>query len=533
MKKALFILLIFCSLVCSGVYGQDTPADKGLLSISADVLKAQLGFLASDITEGREAGEKGAYIASEYIASILQLNGIKPGGDYIYSRGISDAALAPSRSYFQNFSLLKTTAGSDQIMKVISQNESERKTTLFTYQVDFSLLPSYLPVEIEAPVVFAGYGFKNEKLKYNDFNNLTIRGKFILKISGVPAFAKGKLTADEISNSLKDANDYLREMGAAGIIEFDPLNVFTGRFEVKDYLNPSPAERSPVPTALYSRYLFPEKSASSALCRVSISARAAAEILSGTGVVPEDYMKKADINQPYPSVPGSEKTIYLKSDIKTSQIPVRNVIGIIEGKDTNQVIVIGAHYDHMGMSNGYIWNGADDNGSGAVGVMTIARAIMATGKKPDKTIIIALWTAEEEGLLGSRYYVRNLTYPIKNLKLNVNCDMISRYISNDNQKGVVMVYTQSRPRFRDMTETNIKKYGIDIVVDYQPSDDPPGGSDHRSFVEAGIPVMRFKTSHPAEYHTPADEVGIINWDIMEKIVRINFANIWDLANSNW
>jgi hypothetical protein len=533
MKKDLFIVLLLSSLVCSGVFGQDTPSDKGMLSISADVLKAQLGFLASDITEGREAGEKGAYIASEYIASILQLNGIMPGGDYISTRGISDAIQARSRSYFQNFSLLKTTAGSDQIMKVISQNGSERKTTLFTYQVDFSFLPSYPASEIEAPVIFVGYGFKNEKLKYNDFNNLDIRGKFIFKISGIPAFTKGKLTADEISNSLNDANQYIREMGAAGVIEFDPLISFNGRIEAKDYLNPSPAEYSPVPTAFNSRYLLPQKSTSLIPVRVSVSARAAAEILSGTGIVPEDYRRKADINQTYSSAPISDKTIYLKSDIKTSQIPVRNVIGIIQGKDTNQVIVIGAHYDHMGMSNGYIWNGADDNGSGAVGVMTIARAIVATGKKPDKTIIIALWTAEEEGLLGSRYYVRNLTYPLKNLKMNVNCDMISRYISNDNHKGVEMVYTKSYPRFRDITEANIKKYGIDIVVDYKPSDDPPGGSDHRSFVEAGVPVMRFRTSHPPEYHTPADEVGVINWDIMEKIVRINYANIWDLANSSW
>jgi len=533
MKKDLFLLLILSSLICSEVYGQDTPADKGMSSISADVLKAQLGFLASDLTEGREAGERGAYIASEYIASVLQLIGIKPGGDYIYSAGTNNATQAPARSYFQNFSLLKTTAGSDQVLKVISQNGNERKTTLFTYQVDFSISPSYPPVEIEAPVVFAGYGFKNEKLKYNDFNNLNIKGKFILKISGVPSFVKGKLSADEISNSVKETNDYMREMGAAGIIEFDPFIIFPGKPESKDYLNPSPAEHSPIPTPLYSRYLIPGNSASSVLNRISISARAAAEILSGTGIVPEDYMKKADINQAYPSTPGYEKTIYLKSDIRTTQIPVRNVIGVIEGNDSNQVIVLGAHYDHMGMSNGYIWNGADDNGSGAVGVMTIARAIMATGKKPDKTIIIALWTAEEEGLLGSRYYVRNLTYPLKNLKLNINCDMISRYISNDNQKGVVMVYTQSYPRFRDLTEANIKKYDIDIVVDYQPSADPPGGSDHRSFVEAGIPVMRFRTSHPAEYHTPADEVGVINWDIMEKIVRINFANIWDLANSNW
>jgi hypothetical protein len=533
MKKRWNIVLLLCFVLCSGAFGQESPKDRGMLSISADVLKAQLGFLASDITEGREAGEKGEYIASEYIASMLQLYGIKPGGDYINSRSAGDAVQTSSRSYFQNFSLLKVIAGSNQVLKVRSQTGSGSKTTDFTYQVDYTLYPSYPPVEIEAPVVFAGYAFKNEKIKYNDFNNLDINGKFILKISGVPAFAKANLTADEITASSRDVNTYLREKGAAGIIEFNPNSLVIGRPEIKDFLDPSPAENNPIPGPAYSRYILPGKTASAELYRIFVSARTADEILSGTGIVPEDYLKKADSNQPYTVTAAPEKTIYLKTDVKTTQISVRNVIGIIEGNDPDQIIVLGAHFDHMGMSNGYIWNGADDNGSGTVGVMTIARAIMATGKKPDKTIIIALWTAEEEGLYGSHYYVNNISYPVKNLKLNVNFDMISRYMASDNQKAVSMIYTKACPLFRDITRANIKKYGIDIVVDYQPSDDPPGGSDHRSFVDAGIPVMRFRTTHPAEYHTPADEVRVTNWDIMEKIVRISFADIWDLANTSW
>jgi hypothetical protein len=533
MKKEWYILLIFFSLIYSGLYGQGSPADKGMESINTDVLKAQLGFLASDITEGREAGEKGEYIASEYIASMLQLYRIKPGGDYIYSRGTGDSQQTALRSYFQNFTLLKTIAGNGQVLRVSSQVGSECKTTDFTYMSDFTVYPSYPPVEIEAPLVFVGYGFKNDKLKYNDFSNIDIKGKFVLRITGVPSFAKEKLSADEISTSSRDANTFIREMGAAGIIEFNPLSPFTGRPETRDFQNPSPAEKNPVPGPAYARYLLPGKTALTDLYRIIVSARAAAEILSGTGIIPEDYIKKADINQPYQVDSGAEKNIYFKTDIKTTQISVRNVIGVIEGNDPDQVIVLGAHYDHMGMSNGYIWNGADDNGSGTVGIMTIARAIMATGKKPDKTIIIALWTAEEEGLYGSHYYVNNLNYPLKNLKLNLNLDMISRYITSDNQKGVIMNYTQSCPRLRDITETNLKKYGIDIAVDYQPSADPPGGSDHRSFVDAGVPVMRFKTAHPAEYHTPADEVNVTNWDIMEKIVKISFADIWDLANTSW
>jgi Zn-dependent M28 family amino/carboxypeptidase len=158
---------------------------------------------------------------------------------------------------------------------------------------------------------------------------------------------------------------------------------------------------------------------------------------------------------------------------------------------------------------------------------------MEAGKKPEKTIIISLWTAEEEGLLGSRYYVEHITYPLKNLKLYVNFDMISRYISDDLPKKVTMTYTSSFPSFKDLTAANLEKYKIDLAVDYQPSADPPGGTDHRSFVAVGIPIIRFKPGHREEYHTPGDEVGTVNWDIMEKIIRINFANTWELANSEW
>jgi Zn-dependent M28 family amino/carboxypeptidase len=187
----------------------------------------------------------------------------------------------------------------------------------------------------------------------------------------------------------------------------------------------------------------------------------------------------------------------------------------------------------MGILNGYTWNGADDNGSGTVGVLTIAKATMETGNKPDKTLIFALWTAEEEGFLGSRYFVDNLTYPIKNLRLNINFDMISRYVSDNEPKKVAMIYTEAFPVFRIITEENLKIYGIDLDIDFQPSKDPPGGSDHRSFTAIGIPVMRFKPGHREEYHTPADETETVNWDIMEKIVKISFVNVWELANKDW
>ena len=367
-NKLLFVLFAFLSIIFSNVSAQDDPIEKGLKAINENVIKAQVGFLASDWTEGREVGERGEYLAGEYIASMLQLYGIKPFGD------MTNSDSTQSRSYFQNFVLLKTTEEAEQapLLKTVEEKNTQE------FDIDFSV------------------------------------------------------------------------------------------------------------RTIESTY----------------------EILKESAII--------------------------KTTSSTTQVTVRNIIGIIEGKNTEQYIVLGAHYDHLGIWNGYVWNGADDNASGTVGIMTIAKAIVETGVKPEKSIIIALWTAEEVGLLGSRYYLDNLNYPLDRIKLNLNFDMISRYIADNEPRSVTMTYTDKyHPEFRDITDSNLRKYGIDLIVDYQPSADPPGGSDHRSFTAKGIPVMRFKPGHREEYHTPLDEISTINWDIMEKIIKIGFANIWHLANSEW
>ncbi len=532
MKNILFQFL-FCAIIILSASGQEIPQEKGLRAINEAVLKAQLGFLASDWMEGRGTGEKGEYLASDYIASMLQLYGVKPGGDYPRRRLSALVHREDMRSYFQNFILLKTAPGDEHIMRVKSTEGRTVKTASFTYNVDFISRYAGSSAEIEAPVVFAGYGFKNDKIKYNDFSRLDVKDKFILRISGTPKFLTESLSASEIIASARETEAMLSNAGATGIIEFNPDLKVVGSPASPDFLNLSPSEKNPRAGRDYVDYSIPGEKYPDNLPRIIASVKAANEILKGTGISWDDYRKKADSNQPVNIPLIKDRTIFFKSEIKTSSVAVRNVIGIIEGNDPDQVIVLGAHYDHLGIYDGYIWNGADDNASGTVGILTLAKAIMETGVKPDKTIIIALWTAEEEGLLGSRYYVQNLTYPLKNLKMNLNFDMISRYISDDDRNKVIMTYTSSCSHFKDLTETNLKEYGIDVVVDYQPSENPPGGSDHRSFVAAGVPVMRFKPGHREEYHTPADETNTVNWDIMEKIVKLSFLNIWELANSKW
>lgn len=531
MKKALYLILILGIFISSVNYGQETEIYKGLQAINTDVIKAQLGFLASDWMEGREAGKRGELLASDYIASMLQLYGVKPCGDFTLLR--SPGGIVNARSYFQNFVILKTTPGKNNYMQVKSKNGDAVRTTDFISDVDFTMRQVSYPVEIEAPVVFVGYGFRNDKIEYNDLIKSDLKGKLVLKINGFPASAEKLLSLSEINQSIMESEKLIREAGALGIIEFSPSKLVAGNPLNREFLNASPAEGNILPPGSDERYSLPGSGIPTEFLRISISARAAEEILKGTGITINEYIKNADSNSQAVSLPPVSKTISLKNEVLISQVPVRNVIGIVEGEISDEIIVVGAHYDHMGISNGYIWNGADDNGSGTVGVLTLAKALMATGVKPKKTIIFALWTAEEKGLLGSRYYVRNTSFPVKNISLNINFDMIGRYISDKNRNGVVMTYNSSHNYFRKITEDNLKKYDIDLKVDFQPSEDPPGGTDHRSFVEVGVPIMRFKPGHREEYHTPYDEVSTIDWDIMEKIIRISFANLWVLANASW
>ena len=513
--------------------GQISPVEKGMNSINIEVLKSQTGFLASDWTEGRRAGEKGEYLAADYIAAMLQLYGVKPGGDYPVSGGYLNIQSGKERTYFQNFVLLKTTQGEEQLMKLKTIDGSVIKTCSFTYNTDYTIRLTNNGTEVEAPVIFVGYGFKNEKIKYDDLGRVEIKGKFLLKISGSPAFAREKLSPSELSASARDFVEIASARGAAGIIEFNPASKVVGTTPDRDFMNLSPSEVRPGAGRQHSSVTLPSDKAGNDLMRIVASAATANEILKGSGIVLNDYIRRADSNESNPVATMTGKSIYVKTSVTKEKINVRNIIGVIEGNRSDQVMVLGAHYDHMGIENGYIWNGADDNASGTAGIMTLARALMETGRKPEKTIIIALWTAEEYGLLGSRYYIENLSYPVKNLKFNLNFDMISRYISEDEKNKVIMTYTESYPLFRKLTEENLSKYGIDLEVEYQASADPPGGSDHRSFVAAGVPVLRFKPGHREEYHTPADEISTLDWDIMEKIVRISFANIWELSERKW
>lgn len=215
------------------------------------------------------------------------------------------------------------------------------------------------------------------------------------------------------------------------------------------------------------------------------------------------------------------------------KLSMRNILGKIEGKNPNEYVIIGAHYDHLGvdpmLEGDQIYNGADDNASGVSAVLQIAKAFLATGEKPERTVIFAFWDGEEKGLLGSKYFVQN--FPgIKKVKGYLNFDMIGRNNNEAKPTHVVYFYTEAHPVFGDWLKSDIKKYNLNLTPDYRPWDKPVGGSDNASFALLDIPVIWYHTDGHPDYHMPSDHADKINWTKVVDITKASFLNMWNLAN---
>jgi len=214
-------------------------------------------------------------------------------------------------------------------------------------------------------------------------------------------------------------------------------------------------------------------------------------------------------------------------------ISLNNILAKIEGKNPNEYVIVGAHYDHLGMdpmlSGDQIYNGADDNASGVSAVLQIARAFLASGEKPERTIVFAFWDGEEKGLLGSSYFVQTFA-DINKVKGYLNFDMIGRNNNEANPEHVVYFYTEAHPAFGEWLKRDIKTYGLKLKPNYRPWDKPVGGSDNASFAKLNIPVIWYHTDGHPDYHMPGDHADKMNWDKVVDITKASFLNMWNLAN---
>lgn len=222
----------------------------------------------------------------------------------------------------------------------------------------------------------------------------------------------------------------------------------------------------------------------------------------------------------------------LKQEVH-QKLTMRNVLGMIPGKNTKEYVIVGAHFDHLGidpaLDGDQIYNGADDNASGVSAVLQIARAFLASGQQPERNVIFAFWDGEEKGLLGSKYFVQTCSF-LSQIKGYLNFDMIGRNNKPQQPKQVVYFYTAAHPVFGDWLKEDIRKYGLQLEPDYRAWENPIGGSDNGSFAKAGIPIIWYHTDGHPDYHQPSDHADRLNWDKIVEITKASFLNMWKMAN---
>ena len=223
-------------------------------------------------------------------------------------------------------------------------------------------------------------------------------------------------------------------------------------------------------------------------------------------------------------------------------VKTENVAAIIEG-DTypNEYIVLTAHLDHVGTANGEIFNGADDDGSGSMALLEIAQAFKLAeldGKRPKRSIVILHVSAEEKGLLGSKYYSENPLYPLDNTITNLNLDMIGRTDPTRNSNNDNYIYLIGTDRLSSMlheTSEIVNNRTVNLELDYRFNalDDPNRfyeRSDHWHFAKNNIPVIFYFSGTHEDYHQPSDTAEKIRYDLLTKRTRLIFHTAWEIAN---
>ncbi|MFN8255484.1 MAG: M20/M25/M40 family metallo-hydrolase [Bacteroidales bacterium] len=511
MKKSNLILILF--LLFTGI------SKSQLLQVNNPKLNDFEGiykFLASDWLEGREASEKGSFIAADYIASLMQTFDLLPFGD--------------KNSYFQEFNLVKYKIDNSEFSIVEGSKESNSRLIL-TQNIDYELISGASSSEVSAPVVFAGYGLSLDDKSYDDYRNLQVKGKIVLVLSGFPGesdslSAGWKKMAGIFSDidileetKIKNATDH----GALAIIMMDSnekLNPVLNN-QVNLELAGKSMNSNKFSDEIYkdSYFEFPSQIKNSEIPCFKMSVSAGKYFIDNLGLNRVDFEKKA--SQMSASLPvQKELRAEFSIHVQKESVIVKNVIGKIEGKNPAKTIIVGAHYDHLGVRGNNIYNGADDNASGTAGMLALAKNWASVGQKPEYNLIFAAWTAEEEGHFGSRYFAESYKSYLKNVQLYLNLDMISRSVKEDRQQRQLSIGTRTPDEYlrelsKKLNSTLEKPFELDLwdVTGHH-------GSDYASFYPHNVPVMTFNTGLHDDYHTPRDVSSNADFNKMLDVIML-------------
>ena len=473
--------------------------------------------------EGRETGTRGALMAADYIASMMQLNGLMPYGD-TEIKSSPGSPVNSGQTFFQNFKMIRCHVEKSSLELIRNSVEGE-PVVKFAPGTDFIVDPVPFGRETEAPVIFIGYGIEAPGKGYNDYTNTDVRNKVVVVVDGYPGHADTtSLASKKLGRSFEDDFATVRKKlklaerhGAAAVVFIDPhllnskINVPTsGDGDNENF-----------------RHYLPGDSGKLKIPCFTLGTDAILQLLDGTGIDLPRFEKKAASELLTASGPMQGKKLRFSVTVRSEEVMIRNVIGMIQGIDTTRNIIIGGHYDHLGVRNGQVFNGADDNASGVAGMLALAKAWSSNPMKPPCNIIFAAWVGEERGKLGSTYFAMHSRLVPRQVSLVLNMDMISRSAPEDTGRIGLSIGTMTlNEDLRSLAKNINSKLEHPFVLELW---DVTGasGSDYRPFSDRKVPILTFHAGFPVEYHTPLDDFARVDLHKMEQILKIVNDCLWE------
>lgn len=492
-KMRLFLFFVPAALLMVLFGTENTGVESYAIRITEQKLKENVSVLASDSLEGRETGKRGQRMAAAYIRSHFE------------NIGLTGPA---NNGFFQTLNLYQSEQG-ETYVKVGGKIFGHAEQVIYYGKADSD-------GEVTLPLVYAGLG------RDQDFNTINVDGKAVLiriedgRIYNLPEVAKA------------------RQYGARMVLVWntDTESAFNSLAkQAREYVS---RERP-------------------SLQKPSISAPNAGSFVVSpglvetlTGIAP-GKLKAISRQDPAGSPLSKLKpvTITYKTTMGIKTIETENVLGYLEGTDLkDEVIVISAHYDHIGISasgsGDRINNGADDDASGTAAVMQLASAFVDAkhdGLGPRRSILFMAFTGEEKGLLGSAYYADHPIFPMENTVINLNIDMIGRRDpQHEESKPYVYVIgtgeeASSLNKFSEYVNEKYCKLEFDYT--YNDREHPSRlfyRSDHWNFAKNGVPVIFYFDGIHEDYHKPSDEVDKIEFDLLARRSQCIFYTAWEAAN---
>jgi hypothetical protein len=501
MKKLL--IPIFCLLLAyPAVFAQnkstekphlhDKNAQKYAATINKEDLKTHLSVIAADSMEGRDTGTPGQKKAARYIADHFKKIGLLP-----------PVKTETGVSYLQEFQMLKRGWG-DVYIKLGAEKLAFMKDM-------FVLKNSNFKSETTVDLVFGGFGTEAELSKLN------------VKDKGVIIY----------ENEIKDTDkaNLIRQKGAKTVL------IIKGK-------NQEEFDQAVSYNAYYLKRTFQELSGKNRKEEAIfyLSPAAAAKILkTSEAELTTMKFKAGDL---------SPQSIIIKAEmVEKPLFSSENVLGFLEGTDKkDEIVVITAHYDHVGVGNpdrkgDAIYNGADDDGSGTVSVMEIAEAFAkakAEGKGPRRSMLFMTVSGEEKGLFGSQFYADvEPVFPLANTVVDLNIDMVGRmggdYENSKNPDYVYVIGSDKLSTELHQLSENVNNSYTHLKLDYKYNDENDPNrfyyrSDHYNFAKHNIPIIFYFNGTHEDYHQPGDEVSKILFGKIEKIARLVFHTAWEISN---